>query len=99
MCLLGFQCYLPLCSCQSLAYKSQEALATPAHSTCPAQVLQSLHAGLLTHPPQRRCAGWNLLEVVLSTHARGGLTENDFILAALDKEGMLRGKRQRFADI
>ena len=39
-------------------------------------------------------AGWNNLEVELWTHARGGLTENDFIVAAkldaVDKTDLLR---------
>ncbi len=32
-----------------------------------------------THPPTQ---GWNNVTVALWTHERGGLTENDFIVAA-----------------
>ena len=42
-------------------------------------------------------ADWNRLGVELWTHARGGLTENDFIVAArldaVDTEGLLRRKK------
>lgn len=42
-------------------------------------------------------ADWNRLGVELWTHTRGGLTENDFIVAArldaVDKEGLLRKKK------
>lgn len=54
-------------------------------------------------PPPLPCAGWNRLEVELQTHARRGLTENDFILAAkidaVPTEGLLRGKKKSFADV
>jgi 4a-hydroxytetrahydrobiopterin dehydratase len=33
------------------------------------------------HHPDFTVHGWNHLEVTLSTHAIGGLSENDFILA------------------
>jgi 4a-hydroxytetrahydrobiopterin dehydratase len=34
------------------------------------------------HHPDMRVFGWNKVELELSTHAIGGLSENDFILAA-----------------
>ncbi|MDO8474329.1 MAG: 4a-hydroxytetrahydrobiopterin dehydratase [bacterium] len=34
------------------------------------------------HHPDMRVFGWNKVEIELSTHAIGGLSENDFILAA-----------------
>ncbi|CAG9464215.1 unnamed protein product [Pedinophyceae sp. YPF-701] len=34
------------------------------------------------HHPDLHVTGWNMLRVDISTHAAGGLTENDFILAA-----------------
>jgi 4a-hydroxytetrahydrobiopterin dehydratase len=34
------------------------------------------------HHPDIRVFGWNKVEIELSTHAIGGLSENDFILAA-----------------
>lgn len=34
------------------------------------------------HHPDIHLTGWNKVELVLSTHAIGGLSENDFILAA-----------------
>ena len=34
------------------------------------------------HHPDMRVYGWNKVEIELSTHAIGGLSENDFILAA-----------------
>ena len=33
------------------------------------------------HHPDFTLHGWNLLDVTLSTHAIGGLSENDFIVA------------------
>lgn len=49
-------------------------------------------------PPHPRCPrqGWNNITVSLWTHERGGLTENDFIVAAkldeVDKAGLLSKK-------
>ena len=34
------------------------------------------------HHPDMSVFGWNKVEIELSTHAIGGLSENDFILAA-----------------
>lgn len=34
------------------------------------------------HHPDMKVFGWNKVEIELSTHAIGGLSENDFILAA-----------------
>lgn len=34
------------------------------------------------HHPDLNLHGWNKLDITLSTHAIGGLSENDFILAA-----------------
>lgn len=38
------------------------------------------------HHPDMRVFGWNKVEIELSTHAIGGLSENDFILAAKIEE-------------
>jgi 4a-hydroxytetrahydrobiopterin dehydratase len=55
------------------------------------------------HHPDLHLTGWNKLTVSLWTHARNGLTENDFILAAkldgISKEGLLRGKKKYFKDV
>ncbi|KAI7846265.1 hypothetical protein COHA_000245 [Chlorella ohadii] len=55
------------------------------------------------HHPDLHLTGWNKLTVSLWTHARNGLTENDFILAAkldgINKEGLLRGKKKYFKDV
>ncbi len=38
------------------------------------------------HHPDMNIYGWNKLKIMLSTHAIGGLSENDFILASkIDK--------------
>eukprot|EP00246_Nothoceros_aenigmaticus_P012890 TRINITY_DN4191_c0_g1_i1.p1 TRINITY_DN4191_c0_g1~~TRINITY_DN4191_c0_g1_i1.p1 ORF type:complete len:164 (-),score=22.31 TRINITY_DN4191_c0_g1_i1:368-811(-) len=46
------------------------------------------------HHPDLHLVGWNRVSVDISTHAVGGLTENDFILAAkinaLDSDHLLR---------
>ena len=48
------------------------------------------------HHPDLHIESWNRLRVEIWTHARKGLTENDFILAskidALDMEGLLSKK-------
>lgn len=55
------------------------------------------------HHPDLHLTDWNRLRVELWTHSRGGLTVNDFILAAkldsVDKEGLLRGKKKTFDSI
>ncbi|XP_010538234.1 PREDICTED: uncharacterized protein LOC104812660 isoform X2 [Tarenaya hassleriana] len=49
------------------------------------------------HHPDLHLVGWNNVKIEIWTHAVGGLTENDFILAAkineLDMEDLLRKKR------
>ena len=46
--------------------------------------------------------GWNKLSVELCTHARQGLTNNDFVMAAkinqLPMEDLLRKKKKKLAD-
>ena len=46
--------------------------------------------------------GWNKLSVELCTHARQGLTSNDFVMAAkinqLPMEDLLRKKKKKLAD-
>ena len=46
--------------------------------------------------------GWNKLSVELCTHARRGLTNNDFVMAAkinqLPMEDLLRKKKKKLAD-
>ena len=54
-------------------------------------------------PPSWLCvAGWNRLRVDLTSHARDGLTENDFIVAAkidaIPKEDLLRKRRKTLPD-
>ncbi|KAK4740641.1 hypothetical protein SAY87_024229 [Trapa incisa] len=48
------------------------------------------------HHPDLHLVGWNNVTIEIWTHAVGGLTENDFILAAkingLPLHGLLRGK-------
>eukprot|EP00793_Prasinoderma_coloniale_P006835 PRCOL_00001666-RA len=50
------------------------------------------------HHPDLHLTGWNNLEVSIFTHAIGGLSENDFILAAkietVDTEDLLRKKKK-----
>eukprot|EP00850_Spirogloea_muscicola_P008111 SM000042S15378 [mRNA] locus=s42:631135:633087:- [translate_table: standard] len=50
------------------------------------------------HHPDLHLEGWNNVRVEISTHSIGGLTENDFILAAkigaLDTEDLLRKPRK-----
>ncbi|KAK9833260.1 hypothetical protein WJX81_000625 [Elliptochloris bilobata] len=49
------------------------------------------------HHPDLHLTNWNRLRVELWTHARGGLTENDFIMAAkldaVPKEDLLSKKK------
>ncbi|KAL3520182.1 hypothetical protein ACH5RR_018331 [Cinchona calisaya] len=57
------------------------------------EVLTILAAG---HHPDLHLVGWNNVKIDIWTHAVGGLTENDFILAAkinvLDLQQLLRRK-------
>eukprot|EP00803_Ostreobium_quekettii_P002466 evm.model.scf_1061.4 EVM.evm.TU.scf_1061.4 scf_1061:28224-30556(-) len=50
------------------------------------------------HHPDLHLEGWNRATVELWTHSRGGLTENDFIMAAkiddIKKDDLLRSKRK-----
>lgn len=60
-------------------------------------------AELGTVNPDGNCwQGWNQVLVELWTHARDGLTENDFILAAklnkLPKEDLLRKPKKKLTD-
>jgi 4a-hydroxytetrahydrobiopterin dehydratase len=54
------------------------------------------------HHPDLHITGWNNLMVEIWTHARDGLTENDFILAAkidsIPKEDLLRKPKKKLAD-
>jgi 4a-hydroxytetrahydrobiopterin dehydratase len=54
------------------------------------------------HHPDLHVTGWNNLEVAVSTHSVGGLTLNDFVLAAkldnVDTKGFLRGKKKTLAE-
>jgi 4a-hydroxytetrahydrobiopterin dehydratase len=45
------------------------------------------------HHPDFHLTGWNQLELVLSTHAAGGLTDNDFVLARRIDELWARTRR------
>eukprot|EP00243_Klebsormidium_subtile_P004532 TRINITY_DN18562_c0_g1_i1.p1 TRINITY_DN18562_c0_g1~~TRINITY_DN18562_c0_g1_i1.p1 ORF type:complete len:218 (-),score=26.43 TRINITY_DN18562_c0_g1_i1:147-800(-) len=53
------------------------------------------------HHPDLHLVGWNKLSVEINTHSIGGLSENDFILAAkisqIDAEGFLRKKKASLA--
>ncbi|DBB07159.1 TPA: hypothetical protein ACH3X1_011730 [Trebouxia sp. C0004] len=54
------------------------------------------------HHPDLHVTGWNHVVVDVWTHARDGLTENDFILAAklnkLPKEDLLRKPKKKMMD-
>ncbi|KAL3145622.1 hypothetical protein ABBQ32_003167 [Trebouxia sp. C0010 RCD-2024] len=54
------------------------------------------------HHPDLHITGWNQVLVEVWTHARDGLTENDFILAAklnkLPKEDLLRKPKKKLTD-
>ncbi|GAB4814372.1 hypothetical protein N2152v2_001418 [Parachlorella kessleri] len=54
------------------------------------------------HHPDLHITGWNRLRVDLTTHARDGLTENDFIVAAkldaIPKEDLLRKRKKATPD-
>ena len=58
-------------------------------------------ARLLSHSASL-LQGWNKLSVELCTHARQGLTSNDFVMAAkinqLPMEDLLRKKKKKLAD-
>jgi len=51
------------------------------------------------HHPDLHVTGWNRVEAKLWTHARDGLTENDFILAAkldsVPKDDLLRKPKKK----
>ncbi|KAF2557660.1 hypothetical protein F2Q68_00014696 [Brassica cretica] len=64
------------------------------HPTTPLDLKDRFNAG---HHPDLHLVGWNNVKIDIWTHAIGGLTENDFILAAkinqLQVEDLLRKKK------
>ncbi|MFM8840812.1 MAG: 4a-hydroxytetrahydrobiopterin dehydratase [bacterium] len=42
----------------------------------------AIHAESMDHHPEIRIYGWNKVEVTISTHDQGGLTELDMVLAS-----------------
>ena len=52
------------------------------------------------HHPDLHLEGWNKVSIVLNTHSVGGLTENDFIMAAkindIDVADLKKKPKQKF---
>ena len=58
------------------------------------------HTHTQGHHPDLHLESWNKVRIVLSTHSVGGLTENDFIMAAkindVDISDLKKKPKQKF---